>query len=119
MNYWQNSHKMKPIPVFKFGGGLATIVSTPLAKKINLPESLGHYGLEDTYMMTCSQIMKQKGINIQQYVLENEVVVEDHIFRFNPYKDYICLIDKREEFKQIAHNNFQNEINRFGELMNK
>jgi hypothetical protein len=104
---------VKPINEFKFGGGWATLISTPLLKHIGIPESLGHYGLEDTYIMMCSYIMKQKGINVTQFVLENEVISEDHLFRFNPYKNYISAIDKREEFKQIAHANFQNEINKF------
>lgn len=110
---------IRPINGFKFGGGWATLISTPLFKYIGVPESLGHYGLEDTYIMICSQIMKQKGININQFVLENEIIVEDHLFRFNPYKNYLSIIDKREEFKQIAHSNFQNEINKFGKLINK
>lgn len=109
---------IKPINVFKFGGGLATVLSVPLAKYIGLPESMGSYGLEDTYIMSCASIMKQKGIKVQQFILENEVVIEDHLFRFNPYKDYLCSIDKREEFKKIAHNNFQEEINKFGNSLN-
>jgi len=104
---------VKSINEFKFGGGWATVISTPLAKKIGIPESLGHYGLEDTYIMTCSQIMRQKGIDVVQYVLENEIIVEDHLFRFNPYKEYLTIINKQEEFKKIAHENFTNEINNF------
>ena len=104
---------VKSINEFKFGGGWATVISTPLAKKIGIPESLGHYGLEDTYIMTCSQIMKQKGIDVVQYVLENEIIVEDHLFRFNPYKEYLAAINKQEEFKMIAHENFTNEILKF------
>jgi hypothetical protein len=98
---------------FKFGGGWATVISTPLAKKIKIPESLGHYGLEDTFIMYCSYIMKQKGLDIKQYILENEIIVEDHLFRFNPYKDYLTIINKQEEFKKIAHENFQKEIIKF------
>ena len=47
------------------------------------------------------------------FVLENEIIVEDHLFRFNPYKEYLTIINKQEEFKKIAHENFQNEINNF------
>jgi hypothetical protein len=107
---------IKPTNGFKFGGGWATLISASLFKHIGIPESLGHYGLEDTYIMICSQIMKQKGIDVIQFVLENEIIVEDHLYRFNPYKNYLSIIDKREEFKQIAHSNFQNEINKFGEF---
>lgn len=109
---------IKPVNRFKFGGGWATLISTPLFKYIGVPESLGHYGLEDTYIMVCAQIMKQRGINVNQFVLENEIIVEDHLFRFNPYKNYLSIMDKREEFKRIAHENFQEEINKFGNSLN-
>ena len=62
--------------------------------------------------------MRQKGININQYIIENEVIVEDHLFRFNPYKDYLTIINKQEEFKKIAHENFQKEIIKFGNTIN-
>jgi len=105
---------IKPIDGFKFGGGLATVISVPLVKFIGLPESMGPYGLEDTYLMNCAYLMKQKGINVQQFILENEVVIEDHLFKFNPYKEYITSINRQEEFKKMAHENFSNEIIKFG-----
>lgn len=108
---------VKPIDEFKFGGGWATVISTSLIKKIGIPESLGHYGLEDTFIMYCSHMMKQKGINVTQYILENEIIVEDHLFRPNPYQKYLTIINKQEEFKKIAYSNFQNELNKFGDLL--
>jgi hypothetical protein len=103
---------------FKFGGGWATVISTQLAKKIGIPESLGHYGLEDTFIMHCSQMMLQKGLYVTQYILENEIIVEDHLYRFNPYKEFLTVINKQEEFKKIAHENFQEELIKFGNLLN-
>ena len=44
----------------------------------------------------------------------NEIIVEDHLFRFNPYKNYLQTINKQEEFKKIAHENFEKEIIKFG-----
>ena len=109
---------IKPIDGFKFGGGWATVISTKLAKKIGVPESLGHYGLEDTFIMYCSYMMQQKGLGVTQYVLENEIIVEDHLYRFNPYKEFLTVINKQEEFKKIAHENFQEELIKFGNLLN-
>jgi len=105
---------LKPINNFKFSGGWATLISTSLIKRIKIPQSLGHYGLEDTYLMYCSEMLKQNRDNVTQYVLENEVIVEDNLFRFNPYKNYLKIIDRREEFKKIAQENFQNELIKFG-----
>ena len=114
--YLLNDIMLKPIDGFKFGGGWATVISTQLAKKIGIPESLGHYGLEDTFIMYCSNILKNKGINVTQYILENMVIVEDHLYRFNPYKDYLTIINKQDEFRKIAHKNFEKELIIFGNL---
>jgi hypothetical protein len=104
---------IEPINQFKFGGGWATVISSQLAKYVVIPDSLGHYGLEDTYIMVCSGIMKQKGFKVNQFVIKNEIIVEDHLFRFNPYKDYLVSINKQDEFKKIAHENFEKEIHNF------
>lgn len=108
---------IKPIQGFKFGGGWATTISTPLAKKIGIPESLGHYGLEDTYVMLCSQMLQNSGHVAMQYIIENEIIVEDHLFRFNPYKEYLHTINKQDEFKKVAHDNFQKELVKFGNTL--
>jgi hypothetical protein len=104
---------LKPVNNFKFGGGWFTLISNSLAKLIPIPDSLGAYGLEDTYVMTCANACKQKGMDIQQYVITNEVVVEDAKYRSNPYKNYVEMIDRREEFKKAAHTNYPKEIEKF------
>jgi hypothetical protein len=63
-------------------------------------------------------MMQQKNQNVKQYVLQNAIIVEDHLYRFNPYKDFLTIIDKQEEFKKNAHENFQNELNKFGNSLN-
>jgi hypothetical protein len=110
---------IKPIDTIKFGGGLATVISTSLVKHIGIPESFSPYGLEDTFIMTCAQIMKQNNEDVTQFILENEVVVEDQLFRFNPYKDYLVNVDKREEFKQISNDIFSEEVSKFINKLNK
>lgn len=112
-----NEVSIKQLDNFKFGGGWATLISTPLIKMIQIPESLGHYGLEDTYIMLCASLLKHDGKDIKQYVIENEIICEDHIFRFNPYNNYLTLINKQEEFKKIANENFQKEIKKFGDSL--
>lgn len=109
--------KINQISEFKFGGGWATLISTPLAKKIGIPESLGHYGLEDTFIMYCSIMMKQHGIKVDQFVLNDVIIIEDHLYRFNPYKEFLTVINKQEEFKKIANENFSKEIIKFGESL--
>jgi hypothetical protein len=61
-------------------------------------------------------MLKQKGLDVTQYILENEIIVEDHLYRFNPYKNYLSTINKQEEFKKIAYENFEKELIIFGNL---
>jgi len=109
----QSDLNLKPINQFKFGGGWFNLLSTKLLQLTDMPDSFGPYGVDDTYVMICCEIMKQKGYNIQQYVLENSVVIENFKYRWNPYKDYLSLIDKQSEFRQIAESNLNKEIQNF------
>lgn len=104
---------LTPINQFKFGGGWFNLLSTKLLKFTDIPNSLGSYGVDDTYVMICCDIMKQKGYNIQQYVLEGITVIENFKYRWNPYKEYLYSIDKQNKFKQSAEENLNKEIQNF------
>ena len=105
---------VKEIPTFKFAGGWFTLISKSLLNEIGIPESFGHYGLEDTFVMACSSIMKQKGKQVSQFVLENMISGEIRKNRTNnTIKKYILSKDRKEEFKKIAHSNWESEINNF------
>lgn len=98
----------------KFAGGWFTLISKPLLNKIGIPESFGHYGLEDTFVMACGMIMAQNGENVGQFVMENLIVGENHKNRPNQsIKQYLSLRDRKEEFKQIAHSSWEVEVNKF------
>ena len=104
---------LKPINQFKFGGGWFNLLSTKLLKLTDIPDSFGPYGIDDLYVMVCCDILKQKGYDVQQYVLENTVVIENFKYRWNSYKDYLYLINKQDEYRQQAESNIQNEIQNF------
>lgn len=104
---------LKPINQFKFGGGWFNLLSTKLLKLTDIPDSFGPYGIDDLYVMICCNVMKQKEYDVQQYVLENTVVIENFKYRWNPYKDYLSLINKQDEFRQQAETNLNLEIQNF------
>ncbi len=108
--------EVKSIPTFKFAGGWFTLISKDLLNKTGIPEALGHYGLEDTYVIECCKMLKQKGENVLQFVLENHIIGESYVHRPNEtIKKYISNINKKNEFTKIAHNNFPIELNKFYE----
>ena len=110
---------IKTLPSFKFAGGWFTLISKDLLAQTDIPESLGHYGLEDTYVIECCKIMKNKGENIFQFILENHIIGESYTHRPNEtIKKHISSISKKNEFTKIAHENFPIEINKFYERSN-
>ena len=107
---------VKEIETIKFAGGWFTLLPKTLLNKIGIPESLGHYGLEDTFVSECSKIMKSKGDNVSQFVLENLIIGESYTNRPNQtIKKYITSKSKKQEFTKIATDNFPNELKNFYE----
>jgi len=100
-------------PRYKFAGGWFTCISGNLLRKIGVPESFGHYGYEDTFVMWGSEkIRHTQGLDIQQFKLKNLVVCENYKYRSNyHYLNNISAYDRREEFRKIAESNFQEELN--------
>jgi hypothetical protein len=108
--------EVKPIPTFKFAGGWFTLITKDLLSKTGVPESLGHYGLEDTFVIECCNILRNQGIEVFQFILENHIIGESYTHRPNEtIKKYISNISKKEEFTKIAHTNFPIELNKFYE----
>ena len=110
---------LKTIPTFKFAGGWFTLISKDLLSKTDVPESLGHYGLEDTFVIECCNILRNQGTEVFQFVLENHIIGESYTHRPNEtIKKYISSISKKDEFTKIAHINFPIELNKFYERSN-
>lgn len=101
--------KIKPINTFKFGGGWFNLFSTKLLQKIDIPDSLGSYGLDDTFIMYGSNILLNKGYNVCQYVLEG-LVVKENLPHQNEYSEKIKIIDKQDEFRKQSNISFNQEI---------
>jgi hypothetical protein len=107
------------IPTFKFAGGWFTLISKSILDKTGVPESFGHYGLEDTFVMVCCQMLKQRGQSVSQLVIENLIAGELHKSRTNTtIKSFIASKDRKEEFKKIAEQNFNLELNNFNNKIN-
>ena len=104
---------VKPINQFKFGGGWFNLLSTKLLKLTDMPDSFGPYGVDDTYVMLCCGVMKQKEYNVQQYVLEGMIVAENVKYRWNPYNSLLSLINKQDEFRKQAESNLGPEMEFF------
>lgn len=122
-NLLEGNLGVRELPVVKFGGGWFNLFSKSLLKFINIPISLGSYGLDDTYVMNCANIMKQKGYEVTQYILEGIVCAENieySIYKFNPYSEFLhdfSSIERgreiKEKYRKQANANFQKELQNF------
>jgi hypothetical protein len=107
------SNNVNGQPEFKFGAGWLVVVSKPLLDSIPLPESMGAYGPDDTFLMWGMQKLKQRGEDIYQFKLKNYVVCENFYYRNqSEYDLLIKRINRKDEFLQIAHNAFKSELDK-------
>lgn len=110
---------VKLINTFKFGGGWFTLLSGSLLRTTGVPNGLGHYGLEDTYITECCKIMRNNGEEVYQFILENLIIGESYINRPNhTIKSYIASKSRKDEFTKIAHENFPKVLKQFYERSN-
>ena len=114
---------IRTINPIKFGGGWFNVFSKKLLKFINIPKSLGSYGLDDTFVMMAANMMKQRKYDVNQYVLEGLICIENNkynLYDYNPYKGFIkdlSFENRGRDFKQShrekSNNNFNKELNLF------
>ena len=73
--------------------------SKNLLQLIDIPDSLGHYGLDDTFVVNSANMLIQKGYDIKQYVLQDIVVMEDRIYRSKSMDPFITLGDHKDDMR--------------------
>lgn len=93
----------------KFGGGWFNLFTNSIFEKIKIPDEIGPYGSDDTYIMLCSP-----KLNIPQYILEGLIVTEiGNKFLVN--KDYIKpnLTIKIKNKNRIPDTEFNKIVQKF------
>lgn len=99
-------------PRYKFLGGVFTCISKPLLKRVGIPESFGHHGFDDTFLMWSSEKLTQTtDIEVQQFKMKNVVICENYKYLNNAhYLNNMSVFDRREQFQQISEANFSKEL---------
>ena len=106
---------LAPMNTFKFAGGWCTLLSNDLLKSIGIPESFGHYGMEDTFIVEVCKYLQvnRHSSNPRQYLLVNHIVGENYKYRTNSHlKGMVVSRNRKEEFRAIATGHFGNELNK-------
>lgn len=111
---------VKPINDFKFAGGWFTLLSKELLELTGVPESFGHYGMEDTFIVEASKFLTKVNHPMKptQFVLCNHLVGETYVHRCNQHmKDMVTSTNRKEEFRAVATENFAKEMQSFSQRM--
>jgi len=116
--YVDNNEKnlIENVVYTKFAAGWGNLLSSNLFKDyIDLDDSLGHYGIDDTFIMYAVDIYKQKGIDIKQYIVENLVVTENNKYKISSYDRLILKnqnIKTKEDFRQESEQGMLIKLNK-------
>lgn len=101
------SNTINGLPKTKFGAGWATCITKSLLDVIPLPESMGHYGPDDTYIMYQIDNYNKTSNEIKQYKMTNYIVCEN-----NQQKDIDGYLVKSKNKKDYFKNIAEKEMNR-------
>ena len=106
------TNSISPQSRFKFAGGWFTCISGSLLNRVGIPESFGHYGYEDTFVMVGSEkLMREEKEIITQFKIKNLVICENYKYRDNSfYKSFLSVNDMRETYLAFAKENAQMEL---------
>jgi hypothetical protein len=104
---------VKRVPVIKFGCGMHTLYSKSFWELVEIPESFGGYGPEDTYAMSAAEIAIKLGYDIVQVYMDGIYITEDYINRKPSFDGKIKPIDRKKEFWEKAFGLGQEEITKF------
>jgi len=89
--------------------------SKNLLKLIDIPNSLGHYGLDDTYVANAANILLEKKYDVQQYILNDIVVKEDRIYRSYSMDNFIHRNKNQDNMRENSMISYNKELQSFKE----
>jgi hypothetical protein len=106
----------------KFAAGWCTLLSSNLFKEyIEFSKNLGHYGIDDTYIMYTVDIYKQKKHDIKQFIVKNLIITENNKFKISSYTNLINKnknIKSKEDFRKESEQGMILELNKIQNNLN-
>jgi len=105
--------KLIKTPYVKFGGGWFNTFSKPLLELIDIPDSLGHYGMDDTFVAEACNILLNNKYDVQQFVLNDIIVKEDRVYRSYSMEPFITKNSQQDIMRSKSLLNYNKEILNF------
>jgi hypothetical protein len=100
----------------KFASGWCNLISSGIFKNyISFTDNLGHYGIDDTFIMFALDMYKQKGHDVKQFIVENLIVTENNRYKISSYNDLISSnpnIKTKDDFRTESEQGMISELNK-------
>lgn len=100
------------IGYIKFASGWGNLLSVNIFDEISL-DGLGHYGVDDTFIMFAIDKLKKQGKNYKQYILRNIIVTENNLYKEDFYNN---VVEKQQSCKLKEELRKESEINMINKL---
>jgi len=101
---------------FKFASGWCNLLSSNLFKEyIEFNDNLGHYGIDDTFIMHILDIYKKRGHDVKQFIIQNLIVTENNKFKISSYNNLVNQkknIKLKEDFRKESEEGMIYELNK-------
>lgn len=107
------SRSLRELKTHKFAGGWFTAYSPKLLNYVGIPDSFGSYGPDDTFLMACMNLMKNSGMSVIQYVIENEIIIED----LTTDVSGLSFTSNPSQQRLIGQQNFISELRQFSKKL--
>jgi hypothetical protein len=101
------------LPIIKFGCGMHTLYSKEFWDFIDIPQSFGGYGSEDSFAMMASSLAISKGYKIDQYLLEGLYITENLTDRIPSFNQKVKNIFQKEKSKDASWQIMNQELTIF------
>ena len=108
-----NEVSLEQLDVFKFGCGMHTLYSKEFWDLIDIPESFGGYGSEDTFAMYASKYAVEVGVDIKQYLLKGAYISENMANRKSSFEGKVKSIANKENSRELSYKQFSDELKKF------
>jgi hypothetical protein len=105
--------KLIKSPYVKFGGGWFNIFSKNLLELIDIPNSLGHYGLDDTFVAEAANLLKKSNYDVQQYIINDIIVKEDRVYRSYSMDNFFQRRNNQDTMRKNSTLNYNIELQSF------
>jgi hypothetical protein len=104
---------LQSLPIIKFGCGMHTLYSKEFWDFIDIPQSFGGYGSEDSFAMMASSLAISKGYKINQYLLEGLYITENLTDRIPSFNQKVKNIFQKEKSKDASWQIMNQELTIF------